>query len=93
MSEQNKLPKVTLPRTSDGFQKKLDKMVKDGIKTPEDAYKYSVLMFESVEFEMKRLEAFKDNELAAGLIERYGALRDKWKRRLEYTKNQLINAL
>ena len=87
-----KLPKVIIPRTSDGFQKKLDYMNQSGIETKEDAYKYSVLMLASINFEMDRLKDYESNLLVAGLIERYQPMKEKWEQRLEFTKNALLNA-
>lgn len=79
-----------MPRTSDGFQKKLDAMNKKGIKTPEDAYKFSVLMLGSIEFEMGRLEPYKDQPLIEGLLVRYQSMKERWEQRLAYTKEQLM---
>lgn len=85
------LPKVIIPRTSDGFQKKLDYMTQAGIDTKEDAYKYSVLMLASINFEMGRLKDYESNPLVAGLLERYQPMKEKWERRLEFTKSRLLN--
>lgn len=84
------LPKIIIPRTSDGFQKKLDYMNQAGIDTKEDAYKYSVLMLASINFEMGRLKGHEDNPLVAGLIERYEPMKKRWEQRLEFTKSQLL---
>ncbi len=75
-----KLPKISFPRTSDGFQKKIDTMSKTGIKTREDAYKFTILNLKSIEFEMERCEAYKNNPLIAGLLERYGKLKERWEK-------------
>lgn len=80
-----KLPKITYPRTSDGFQKKIDAMLKAGINTREDAYKYAMLNLASINFEMNRVKAHMDNPIIAGLLERYGKLKEKWEKRLQYT--------
>lgn len=84
------LPKIVIPRTSDGFQKKLDYLTQAGIDTKEDAYKYSVLMLASINFEMDRLKEYESNQLVSGLLERYQAMKEKWERRLEFTKSQLL---
>lgn len=91
----NKLPKITLPRTSDGFTKKLNKLNDAGIKTRKQAYEYAYLMLESINFELKKLEeqviklegraALNGKVLLEGLIERYKPLQEKWKNRLQYT--------
>lgn len=83
------LPKITLPRTSDGFQKKLDAMNKAGINTKEDAYKYAVLMLASIDFEMERCRAFADNPMVAGLLERYEKMKERWEKHVEYTKDHI----
>lgn len=85
------LPKVIIPRTSDGFQKKLDYMTQAGIDTKEDAYKYSALMLASINFEMDRLKDYESNPLVSGLLERYQVLKERWEKRLEFTKSQLLN--
>lgn len=82
---ETKLPKITYPRTSDGFQKKIEKMQNAGIKTREDAYKYVMLNLKAIEFEMGRVMEHKDNPMIAGLIERYDHLKAKWEKRLQYT--------
>ncbi len=85
-----KLPNITLPRTSDGFTKKLDAMNKAGINTREDAYKYATIMLASINFEMARLEPYKDNPHINGLIVRYQPMRERWERNLEYIRKQLL---
>lgn len=90
-----KLPKITLPRTSDGFAKKLNKLNGVGIKTRKQAYEYAYLMLESINFELKKLEeqviklegcaALNGKVLLEGLIERYKPLQEKWQKNLQYT--------
>ena len=82
---ETKLPKISFPRTSDGFQKKIEKMQKAGIKTREDAYKYVMLNLKAIDLEMERVMAHKDNPVIAGLIERYDRLKAKWEKKLQYT--------
>lgn len=84
------LPKTALPRTSDGFQKKLDHMNQAGIETEEDAYKYASLMLGSIELELSQLKAYAGTPLVDGLIERYELMKERWEHRLEYTKSQLL---
>lgn len=83
------LPKVTYPRTSDGFQKKIQKMNEAGIKTREDAYKFAALNLKAIEFEMDRCKGREDNELIAGLLERYNKLKKNWERRLQYAAENI----
>lgn len=71
------LPKIVLPRTSDGFQKKLDHMNQDRIETEEDAYKYASLMLGSVELELGRLKPYAGTPLVDGLIERYELMKER----------------
>lgn len=85
-----KLPKIVLPRTSDGFQKKIDYMNQAGIDTKEDAYKYASLMLGSIDLELERLKPYAGTPLVDGLIERYAPMKERWERRLEYTKSQLL---
>lgn len=82
---ETKLPKITFPRTSDGFQKKITEMQKVGINTREQAYKYAVLNLKSIELEMERCKGYENVPLIAGLLERYGGLKEKWEKRLQYT--------
>ena len=84
------LPKIIVPRTPDGFQKKLDYMNQAGIDTKEDAYKYATLMLASINFEIDRLKGHESNPLVAGLIERYKPMKERWEKRLEFTKQQLL---
>lgn len=88
---ETKLPKMTYPRTSDGFQKKIEKMQKDGFNTREDAYKFAMLNIKSIEFEMARVMAHKDNPVIAGLIERYELLKRRWEKKLQYTIDNINN--
>ena len=83
-------PKIIVPRTSGGFQKKLDYMNQAGIDTKEDAYKYATLMLASINFEIDRLKGHESNPLVAGLIERYKPMKERWEKRLEFTKQQLL---
>ena len=41
-----------------------------------------------INFEMDRLKGHKSNSLVAGLIERYQSMKERWKKRLEFTKQQ-----
>ena len=82
---ETKLPKITYPRTSDGFQKKIEKMQKEGINTREQAYIYVMLNLKSIELEMERCEDFKENPIIAGLLERYDRLKARWEKRLQFT--------
>lgn len=87
MEKKSNLPKITLPRTSDGFQKKIEAMQKAGINTRKDAYIFAMLNLKSVEFEMERCKGYEDNPLIAGLLERYVPLKERWEKRLRYTIN------
>lgn len=82
---ETKLPKISYPRTSDGFQKKIAEMQKAGINTREQAYKYVMLNLKSIELEMERCKGYENVPLIAGLLERYGKLKEKWEKRLQYT--------
>ena len=85
MAKETKLPKVSFPRTSDGFQKRIEKMQKEGINTRDRAYEYVMLNLKSIEHEMESCRAFKENPMIAGLLERYEALKEKWEKRLQFT--------
>lgn len=85
------MKKITLPKTSDGYQKKLDALVKSGISTPEDKYKYAYIMFNSIEFEMNRLkEVDQSNPIVQGLLQRYEPLKQKWSKILQYTEAECL---
>lgn len=93
MAKKTTLPKITFPRTSDGFQKKIEKMQKDGINTREDAYKYAMLNLASVDFEMNRINDYKENPIIAGLLERYEVLKARWEKRLQFTIDNINKPL
>lgn len=82
---ETKLPKITFPRTSDGFQKKIEQMQHEGINTHERAYIYAMLNLKSIELEMERCRMFKEIPMIAGLLERYVRLKEKWEKRLQFT--------
>lgn len=82
---ETKLPKITFPRTSDGFQKKIEQMQREGINTRERAYIYVMLNLKSIELEMERCRMFKEIPMIAGLLERYVKLKEKWEKRLQFT--------
>lgn len=82
---ETKLPKITYPRTSDGFQKKIEQMQREGINTRERAYIYVMLNLKSIELEMERCRMFKEIPMIAGLLERYVKLKEKWEKRLQFT--------
>lgn len=90
---ETKLPKISFPRTSDGFQKKIEKMQKEGINTRERAYEYVMLNLKSIELEMERCKAFKENPMIAGLLERYDKLKAKWEKRLKFTIDHINDPL
>lgn len=86
---ETKPPKITYPRTSDGFQKKIEQMQKEGIRTRERAYIYTMFNLKSIEFEMDRCRAFKENPVIAGLLERYEKLKERWEERMKFTVDHI----
>ena len=90
---ETKLPKISYPRTSDGFQKKIEKMQKEGINTRERAYIYTMLNLKSIELEMERLKGYESNPMVAGLIERYNKLKVKWEACKSFTTNNINKPL
>lgn len=90
---ETKLPKISFPRTSDGFQKKIEKMQKAGINTRKDAYIYAMLNLKSIDFEMERLKEYADNKMVAGLLERYATLKVNWEKKLQYTIDNINKPL
>lgn len=76
--------KLIMPRTSAGFQKKIDAMLAAGITTRQDALDYATLMVGSIELEMKKLESAADRPMVAMLIWKYKDLKARWDQKLKY---------
>ena len=41
-----------------------------------------------INFEMDRLKGYESNSLVVGLIKRYQSMKERWKKRLGFTKQQ-----
>lgn len=80
------MAKIKMPTTRAGFQKRLDKLSKDGINTPEQANEYARLMLGSIDLEMGSLNEWKDHPMIQQLTEKYQDLKTRWTERLKYTE-------
>lgn len=87
------IKKISTPRTSEGFDKALNKLASENISTREDAYKFAYLMFESIKMDIEKLDPDDGNPLTQELLKNYKELYNKWEKALKYTKEHYFEPI
>lgn len=88
-----KTNKITLPKTSEGFDKAIQKLMDKGINTRDDAYRCAYLSCKSIELEIEKLAPYSDQPVVAELLKKYKELQVKWQARLAHTEEHLLDPI